>query len=208
MPMSRTKPGRTGRVTPCSGQGAVFRTSRACIRMIRLRLLLASFVIGWIGWSGVADSAGLLYVETAGGSRLDSTREIVRWTHARLVFDKDLERIAVGQPNVLEVELLGGREALVLAKNIGTTSMIVWYTDGTTEPLVFGVVEDLSVLRRVLRDIHRNISIELAPDRAALVLRGTVPNMEIKVRAENAVRAYLNADGAGTREIYNPEAGP
>lgn len=175
--------------------------------MIRLRLLLASFVIGWIGWSGVADSAGLLYVETAGGSRLDSTREIVRWTHARLVFDKDLERIAVGQPNVLEVELLGGREALVLAKNIGTTSMIVWYADGTTEPLVFGVIEDLTVLRRVLRDIHRSIAIELAPDRAALVLRGTVPDMEVKMRAENAVRAYLNAEGAGTREIYNPDAG-
>lgn len=176
--------------------------------MAKIRSLITGFLVGLLGVTSVANADGLLYVETASGARLDSTREIVRWTHARLVFDKDLERIAVGQPNVLEVELLGGREALVLAKNIGTTSMTVWYTDGTTEPLVFGVVEDLSVLRRVLRDIHRNISIELAPDRAALVLRGTVPNMEIKVRAENAVRAYLNADGAGTREIYNPEAGP
>src|SRR5690606_28384071 len=107
---------------------------------------------------------------------------------------KDLERIAVGQTNILEVELLGGREALMLAKNIGTTSVIVWYTDGTTEPLVFGVVEDLSVLRRVLRDIDPGLKIELAPDRAALVLRGTVPDLEVKMRAENAARAYLDAE--------------
>lgn len=180
---------------------------RVAMTMIGLRSLIVGVIIGCIVLPIAADAEGLLYVETAGGSRLDSTREIVRWTHARLVFEKDLERIAVGQPNILEVELLGGREALMLAKDIGTTSMIVWYTDGTTEPLVFGVIEDLSVLRRVLRDIHRSLTIELAPDRAALVLRGTVPDVEVKAHAENAVRAYLNAEGAGTRDIYNPEAG-
>src|SRR5690606_245019 len=174
--------------------------------MAKIRSLITGFLVGLLGVTSVANADGLLYVETASGARLDSTREIVRWTHARLVFDKDLERIAVGQPNVLEVELLGGREALMLAKNIGTTSMIVWYTDGTTEPVVFGVVEDLSVLRRVLRDIHRSLTIELAPDRAALVLRGTVPNLEVKMRAEHVARAYLDAEGAGSSEIYTPGA--
>lgn len=174
--------------------------------MSSLRALAAFFSVAWIVSPGIAQATSLQYVETAGGLRLDNTREIVRWTHARLVFEKDLERIAVGQPDILEVELLGGREALMLAKNIGTTSMIVWYTDGTTEPVVFGVVEDLSVLRRVLRDIHRSLTIELAPDRAALVLRGTVPNLEIKMRAEHAARAYLDAEGAGSSEIYTPGA--
>lgn len=156
--------------------------------------------------SGLTHATGLRYIETASGSRSNDTLEVIRWTHARLVFEKELSRVAVGQTDILEVELLGGKEALMLAKTIGKTSVMVWYTDGSTEALVFGVIEDLAVLRGVLSDIHRNIRIELAPDRAALILRGTVPTIDIKMNAENAAKSYLSADGSGTSEIFNPNS--
>jgi pilus assembly protein CpaC len=155
-------------------------------------------------FSSSVQATGLRYIETASGSRVNDTLEVIRWTHARLVFEKELARVAVGQAEILEVELLGGKEALMLAKSIGKTSLMVWYTDGSTEALVFGVIEDLAVLRGVLSDIHPNIRIELAPDRAALILRGTVPTIDVKMNAENAAKSYLSADGSGSSEIFNP----
>ena len=96
---------------------------------------------------------------------------------------------------ILEMELLSGREVLLLAKKVGRTSLIAWYGDDTTEAFLFNVVEDLSVLKGALRDIHPGIRVEMAPDRAALVLRGSVPTVKYKVAAEQAAREYL---GSGT----------
>ena len=139
------------------------------------------------------NAAGLRYVETADGKQSSKVRELVQWTHSRLVFDKDLKRVAVGQNKTMEVEILGGKELLVLAKQVGRTSLIVWYADNSTETFLFSITEDLQVLRSALRDINRNIYIKLAPDRKALVLRGKVPTVKHRVAAENAARHYLNA---------------
>lgn len=139
-----------------------------------------------------APERGLKYVETADGRQSSHSRELVQWTHSRLVFNKTLKRVAVGQEATMQVEVLGGNEVLALAKKVGRTSIIVWYTDGSTETFLFSVVEDLSVLRGALRDIHPNIRIQLAPDRAALVLRGRVPTVDFRVAAENAARNYLD----------------
>ena len=151
-----------------------------------------------------APVSGVSYIETAGGTRLRKYSELIRWTHARIVFERDVQRIAVGRSEILEVELLSGREVLMLGKEIGKTSVIVWYTDGSTESLVFGVTEDLSVLRGLLREIDPAIVIELASDRAALILRGSVPDIEVKTRAEVVARLYLNSDGQGSAEILSP----
>lgn len=139
-------------------------------------------------------ASGLRFVETADGVRSNEIRELVQWTHTRLVFSKSLERVAVGQSDILEVEILGSQEVLVLAKSVGRTSIIVWYPDDTTETFLFGVNTDLSVLREALQDIHQEIRIELAPDRAALVLRGTVPTVNYRLAAESAAQNYLNAE--------------
>lgn len=139
-----------------------------------------------------AAEKGLKFVETADGRQSSRTRELVQWTHSRLVFDKTLKRVAVGQDSTMEVEVLGSNEVLALAKKVGRTSIMVWYTDGSTETFLFSVVEDLTVLRDALRDIHPNLRLQLAPDRAALVLRGHVPTMDFRLAAETAARDYLD----------------
>ncbi|UTW08471.1 pilus assembly protein N-terminal domain-containing protein [Pseudomonas benzenivorans] len=135
--------------------------------------------------------AGLTFVEDASGRRSAAFRDLIQWTHSRLLFDKELKRVAIGQEKTLEVEILGGRELLVLAKSVGRTTLIVWYADGSSETYLFSVTEDLSVLRSALRDIHSGIRLEPAPDRPALVLRGKVPTVEYKLAAEAAARHYL-----------------
>jgi Flp pilus assembly secretin CpaC len=143
--------------------------------------------------SQAAGQNGLNYIETASGSKSKSNRELVQWTHSRLSFNKELERVAVGQDSILQVEILDSQEVLVLSKSVGRTSLMVWYTDNSSETFLFSVVEDLSVLRSVIRDIHKGISITLAPDRAALILRGKVPTIEYRKAAETAARDYLSA---------------
>jgi Flp pilus assembly secretin CpaC len=162
--------------------------------MTRLKNHLLIALFGLLALSAPAWAAdGLLYVETADGNRSVHTRELVQWTHARMVFKQDLTRVAVGQNETMEVEILGGREVLILAKEIGRTSLIVWYPDETTETFLFNVIQDLSVLKRALQDVHPAIRLELAPDRDALVLRGTVPTVRYRVAAETIARDYLDA---------------
>ncbi len=161
---------------------------------------------------GLVGAKGLQYVETADGVKHSNTRDLIQWTHTRLVFKKELERVAVGLEETLEVEVLGSNEVLALAKQVGRTSIIVWYTDGTTETFLFSVVQDLSVLRRALRDVHPDIRIELAPDRAALVLRGEVPTIKFRQAAEAVARNYLEvgnkrAPGGPDILVQTPDRG-
>ncbi|MFT7052485.1 MAG: pilus assembly protein CpaC [Psychromonas sp.] len=137
--------------------------------------------------------AGLDYIEDANGKKLANHRDFIQWTHSRLVFSEEIKRVAVGQDKTLEVEIIGTKELLILAKQVGKTSMIVWYEGGRTETFLFSVTEDLSVLRSALTDIHPAIRLELAPDRPALILRGTVPSIDYKIAAEAAARHYLGA---------------
>lgn len=156
--------------------------------------------VGLIFSSQAVAKNGLDYIETASGYKSKSNRELVQWTHSRLSFNKELERVAVGQDSILQVEILDSTEVLVLSKAVGRTSVMVWYTDKTSETFLFSVIEDLSVLRSVIRDIHPGISITLAPDRAALILRGKVPTIKYRKAAESAARDYL---GAGTSTANN-----
>lgn len=159
------------------------------------RSLAVALMIGLWGHSW---GQGLDFVETADGVKLYDTRDLVQWTHTRLVFNKDLERVAVGQNSTLEVEVLGSNEVLALAKSVGRTSIMVWYTDKTTETFLFRVIQDLTVLRRALRDVHPGIRLELAPDRAALVLRGRVPTVKFRLAAESVARNYLEVGNKKT----------
>lgn len=157
-----------------------------------MNLLNALVVAGMLS-APVMAIANLQYIEDASGKHTSERRELVQWTHSRLVFDRDIKRVAVGQDSIIQVEVLGGQELLMLAKNVGRTTLMVWYEDGSSQTLMFGVSEDMSVLKDALSDIHSHIRVEVAPDRPALVLRGKVPNVQFKLAAEVAARHYLGA---------------
>jgi len=161
--------------------------------MKHINLVLVLFIGLLIYPSTACLASGLKFVETAGSKKSKNIRQLVQWTHSRLVFDKVLERIAVGQEETLQIEVLSKNEALALAKKVGQTSVMVWYTDNTSETFLFTVTSDLSVLHHAIKDIHPNISLTLAPDRDALVLRGKVPTIKYRLAAEAAARNYFEA---------------
>jgi Flp pilus assembly secretin CpaC len=121
-------------------------------------------------------------------------RSLAQHTHLRLVFERDIERIASGAPQILEhVETLSTREVLMLAGTPGHTSVLVWYQDGEIEQIEVTVTEDLTLLQSVLADIHPGIRVQKAPDREAWVLLGSVPKAIYSRRAEDIAESWLGA---------------
>lgn len=134
---------------------------------------------------------------------------LIEATHSRVEFDSDVTRFAVGRSQTLSVEGLNSRELLVLGQEPGRTSLIVWFEDGSTQSLLFSVLPDLSLLGAALADIHPSISVALAPDRHAFVLRGLVPDVVTRQAAESAAAAYLESseDRGESTPLVTPASG-
>lgn len=126
-------------------------------------------------------------------------------THLRLPLDKEVERVAVGSPEILDARLLNTRELLVLGNKPGQTSVLVWYVNGDIEQIDVVVKADLSLLERTLSTIHPSLKVEKAPDRDALVLTGLVPRAIYSRRAEDIANAWLDA-GPTQRELLVGDA--
>ena len=120
---------------------------------------------------------------------------VIRSYHRRLTFTQDIQRIAVGNTDILSAELLTSRELLVLGRETGRTTLIVWFVNGASLDYIFSVQRDLSVLERALERVHPSIDVEIAPDRDAIVLTGLVPDLLVSQTAEAVARNYLDAGG-------------
>lgn len=170
-----------------------------------MKYLIFTFII-FLSTSTQAKS-NLDYIEMADGKKVASIDHLVKWTHTRFVFSKDIKRVAVGHETTLDVQVVDGRELLILAKKLGRTSMMVWYQDNRSETFLLSVTEDYSVLENALKDIHPDVQLTIAPDRHAIVLRGTVPTATFRQSAYSAARNYLYASSAQqSQPVLNPQA--
>lgn len=170
-----------------------------------MKYLIFTFII-FLSTSTLAKS-NLDYIEMADGKKVASIEHLVKWTHTRFVFNKDIKRVAVGHETTLDVQVVDGREILILAKKLGRTSMMVWYQDNRSETFLLSVTEDYSVLENALKDIHPDVQLTIAPDRHAIVLRGTVPTATFRQSAYTAARNYLYASSAQqSQPVLNPQA--
>jgi len=148
-----------------------------------------------------------LSAQTAQQLQTGAVQPIVKSQHLRLPFPKEIQRIAVGDTEILTADLINSREVLVLGREHGRTTLIVWFTDGTIREYLFAVQRDLSLLQQALKRVHPSIEVESAPDRDALVLTGTVPNVVISQTAEAVARNYLDAAGGRRAGAARPFLG-
>ncbi|MEC8511468.1 MAG: pilus assembly protein N-terminal domain-containing protein [Planctomycetota bacterium] len=121
------------------------------------------------------------------------TRTLVVGHHERLVFERDVRRVFVANPDVLYSEVLDSREILISALQPGFTSLLVWFAEGEPLETQLTVRRDLSLLTELVREIDPAIQVELAPDRDFVILRGVVPSVAIRDAAEAAASSYLGA---------------
>jgi Flp pilus assembly secretin CpaC len=122
-----------------------------------------------------------------------SPNVVIKSQYRRMPFTQDIQRIAVADTEILTAELITSREVLVLGRETGRTTLIVWFANGTSSEFPFSVERDLSVLARALKRVNPTIEVESAPDRDALILTGVVPDLNASMTAEAIARNYLDA---------------
>lgn len=118
---------------------------------------------------------------------------VLKSHYLRLPFDRPVRRLAIGDAGLASAELVTDREVLVLGRDTGRTTLIVWFADGSLRQSVVSIQRDLSVLRDALHRIHTSLDVQSAPDREAIILTGIVPTIDLSQAAEAAARSYLDA---------------
>jgi hypothetical protein len=148
---------------------------------VALRVLFALTALSLLGLDAMAQD------------KAKPAQDLLISTQALLKFEKDYQRVAVADNEILAFESLNVREVLVTGRSRGRTTLMVWFADGTTESFLFHVQRDLSLLEDALREISPSITVQSAPDRDAVVLRGVVPDISYSNAAEEMAQRYLDA---------------
>ncbi len=133
---------------------------------------------------------------------------VIQSQHLRIQTPRDIQRVAVGDTEILSAELVTSREILVLGRTAGRTTLIVWFANGSSTEYLMSVQRDLSLLQRSLKVVHASIEVESAPDRDAIVLTGTVPDILVSQAAEAMARNYMDAGAGGGRGFVQTLVAP
>lgn len=170
----------------------------ASLGVVTLMLAMLGASVPAISNSNQDNTPPALLEVLSAGKRSKELKNLVESTQARLLFSKEIgTRVAIGNEEIAKVEeIVSSREIVLIGKKIGTTSLMVWFKDGTVEQYMFSVTRDLTVLQSALSEISPTIIVEIAPDRDAIVLTGTVAHKDDYEAAQKAAQDYL---AAGTK---------
>jgi Flp pilus assembly secretin CpaC len=98
---------------------------------------------------------------------------VIKSQHVRLPFPRDIQRVAVGDTEILSAELINSREVLALGRETGRTTLIVWFVDGLVREYLFSVQRDLSVLQAALTRVNPSIEVRRHRVRRSSAREGT-----------------------------------
>ena len=94
---------------------------------------------------------------------------------SRYVQEAGLNRVAVGNPEIADVQLLSAREFLLVGKKAGSTSLLVWGANGRQEYLVTVTGENSGLAAMIEKAINLpGVTVQMVGEK--ILLRGTVMN--------------------------------
>jgi pilus assembly protein CpaC len=86
-----------------------------------------------------------------------------------------VKRVSVGNPEILDVAVLGGHELQLVARTIGATNLLIWDSNGRTQAVIdVHVGTAYSHIERSLRKVLGNESISVEGVGNAVALKGSV----------------------------------
>ncbi len=104
-----------------------------------------------------------------------------------------LNRVAVGNPEVADVQLISGSELLVVGKKAGSTSLLVWGSGGRQEYMVTVSGADSGLAEVIQNSIGLpGVTVQLVGDK--VLLRGVVLNQHEKDMALKIASLYVGED--------------
>ena len=108
---------------------------------------------------------------------------------SRYVQEAGLSRVAVGNPEIADVQLLSAREFLLVGKKSGSTSLLVWGANGRQEYLVTVTGENAGLAAMIEKAINLpGVTVQMVGDK--ILLRGTVMNQYEKDLALKVAGLY------------------
>ncbi len=136
-----------------------------------LKKCLPLLMILVLFWSAVAATAESHIIRLAVGE-------------AKVLSLKGITRIAISNPDVLELVVTSKHEFLLNAKKVGMSSVNIWASEGRFE-LKFAVQEDYSAIEMEISKLINNPEVNVKANDKYIVLSGTVNN---SLEEEKAVR--------------------
>lgn len=101
-------------------------------------------------------------------------------------------RVAVGNPDVADIVVISPTQMYVLAKDIGTTNVLLWSRDNRLVGSInLEVSHDLEGLKEKLHKLLPNESIEVHSAQRSIILRGRASNVLAMNAAVRVAEGYL-----------------
>ena len=116
---------------------------------------------------------------------------------SRYVQEAGLSRVAVGNPEIADVQLLSAREFLLVGKKAGSTSLLVWGANGRQEYLVTVTGENSGLAAMIEKAINLpGVTVQMVGEK--ILLRGTVMNQYEKNLALKIAGLYTGTTPSTT----------
>jgi len=103
-----------------------------------------------------------------------------------------VQRIAVGNPDIVDISLINPSQVYMLGKNFGSTNLTIWRKDGTTMVVDVSVNMDAERMEKKLRQLMpEETGIKVFPAADSVILTGLVSSAPKAKYAEDIAGAYL-----------------
>ena len=108
---------------------------------------------------------------------------------SRYVQEPGLSRVAIGSPDIADVQLLSAREFLLVGKKPGSTTLLVWSANGRQEYIVTVTAENSGLAAMIEKAINLpGVTVQMVGEK--ILLRGTVMNQYEKDMALKIAGLY------------------
>ena len=132
----------TGICTPMPGR-LVAKSGR---HLVHRCVLIALAAMASLSAGAFAAYAQVAAVQA--GVQPAAVNVLIKSQYRRLTFPQDIQRVAVGDTEIVSAEVISSRELLLLGRETGRTTLIVWFANGLSSEYRFSVERDLSLLER------------------------------------------------------------
>ena len=122
---------------------------------------------------------------------------------------KPMPVIAVGDPTIVDFQVVGPRQIRLIGERIGVTDLAITATDGETYSFEIQVVVDLDLLRAQLKAVFPDASLKLAQIRDHVIVEGQARDTHQVARILEVINAYmLSVQNQQRRQISGVTEGP
>jgi pilus assembly protein CpaC len=146
--------------------------------------------------AAAAGDSAIVRVHRSGDAETTRSVDLELGKSTFLRTDFTVKRVSVGDPGVLEVNVLSPREIQLVPVQIGTTNVVLWDAQGVPILVMDAEVGSrFSPIARRIRSVLGVGDVQVEPAGDAVVVRGRVPSPLHVERAMAIARAYVGGDG-------------